>query len=410
MQTRTILGGMGWLQGLYPKNFFENTISAVNVAASLVTPRTYLSKLDQSSQGTEDEKIPPKQNCPSNIDPYDVGMLPQLPQQRGIPLERVGLPDSAIPTHVQVYSPQIPTSQAVDRSSLETHNPNAMKSPPCPPSAPTVVPPGQVPNGAPASICFKTGLAHLEQNQLLDALSCFDESFLALAKDQSNGTDVKAQATICAQYKIAVAILQEIARLQKVQGPSAISAKEEMARLSRHLGSLPLLAKHRINCIRTAIKRNIEVQNFGYAKQMLHLLLSKAPQASRKNCTASSTCFCAATLSRLSTIGHDVCDLCRFQVLCSFRTWMHCVAWAASGDQMQQQQLLHLHRLDDAFPLPSLVCLHVHVARMQYHNGYSSSFVILVTTRVDIEDKSVAQQGVLQTVKSLAAEQKIDDI
>ncbi|KAG0484903.1 hypothetical protein HPP92_008982 [Vanilla planifolia] len=352
MQTRTILGGMGVAAGPIPENFFENTISAVNVAASLVIPRTYLSKLDQSSQGTEDEKIPPKQNCPSNIDPYDVGMLPQLPQQRGIPLERVGLPDSAIPTHVQVYSPQIPTSQAVDRSSLETHNPNAMKSPPCPPSAPSVVPPGQVPHGAPASICFKTGLAHLEQNQLLDALSCFDESFLALAKDQSNGTDVKAQATICAQYNIAVAILQEIARLQKVQGPSAISAKEEMARLSRHLGSLPLLAKHRINCIRTAIKRNIEVQNFGYAKQMLHLLLSKAPPSKQEELhSLINMCmqrglsnksidpqeepsqFCAATLSRLSTIGHDVCDLCssKFSALSA----PGCIVWHGQHQEIR---------------------------------------------------------------------------
>lgn len=72
-------------------------------------------------------------------------------------------------------------------------------------------------------------------------------------------------------------ILQEIMRLQKVQGPRALSAKDEMARLSRHLGSLPLQAKHRINCIRTAIKRNMDVQNYAYAKQMLELLLSKAP-------------------------------------------------------------------------------------------------------------------------------------
>lgn len=57
-------------------------------------------------------------------------------------------------------------------------------------------------------MCFKTGLAHLEQNQLPDALSCFDEAFLALAKDHSRGADVKAQATICAQYKIAVTLLQ----------------------------------------------------------------------------------------------------------------------------------------------------------------------------------------------------------
>jgi hypothetical protein len=53
-------------------------------------------------------------------------------------------------------------------------------------------------------------LAHLEQNQLTDALSCLDEAFLALAKDQSREADIKAQATICAQYKIAVALLQVI--------------------------------------------------------------------------------------------------------------------------------------------------------------------------------------------------------
>ncbi|KAL0689209.1 hypothetical protein Bca4012_088887 [Brassica carinata] len=84
-------------------------------------------------------------------------------------------------------------------------------------------------------------------------------------RDQSRGADIKAQATICAQYKIAVTLLQD-----------------EMARLSRHLASLPLLAKHRINCIRTAIKRNMEVQNYGDSKQMLELLLSKAPASKQE--------------------------------------------------------------------------------------------------------------------------------
>lgn len=102
-----------------------------------------------------------------------------------------------------------------------------------------------------------------------------------------------------------------------------------MARLSRHLGSLPLLAKHRINCIRTAIKRNMEVQNYAYSKQMLELLLSKAPPSKQDELRSlvdmcvqrglsnksidpleDPSQFCAATLSRLSTIGYDVCDLC----------------------------------------------------------------------------------------------------
>jgi len=58
---------------------------------------------------------------------------------------------------------------------------------------------------------------HLEQNQLPDALSCFDEAFLALAKDQSRGSDIKAQATICAQYKIGVTLLQVLLYKQKLE-------------------------------------------------------------------------------------------------------------------------------------------------------------------------------------------------
>ncbi|GJR65402.1 calcium-dependent lipid-binding family protein [Tanacetum coccineum] len=43
----------------------------------------------------------------------------------------------------------------------------------------------RVPRGATASVCFTTGLVHLEQNQLPDALYCFGEAFLELAKDNS---------------------------------------------------------------------------------------------------------------------------------------------------------------------------------------------------------------------------------
>ncbi|VVA39923.1 PREDICTED: Transducin/WD40 repeat superfamily, partial [Prunus dulcis] len=257
-----------------------------------------------------------------------------------VPLESYGLPDGGVPPsssqvavqqQSQVQSTQFPVStQPLDLSALGVPNTADSGKPAVqPPSPPSSVRPGQVPRGAAASVCFKTGVAHLEQNQLSDALSCFDEAFLALAKDHSRGADIKAQGTICAQYKIAVTLLGEIGRLQRVQGPSAISAKDEMARLSRHLGSLPLLAKHRINCIRTAIKRNMEVQNYAYSKQMLELLLSKAPPSKQDELRSlvdmcvqrglsnksidpleDPSQFCAATLSRLSTIGYDVCDLC----------------------------------------------------------------------------------------------------
>ncbi|TQD81479.1 hypothetical protein C1H46_032972 [Malus baccata] len=334
-----------------PEDFFQNTIPSLQVAATLPPPGTYLSKMDQASQGFESNKEAFNQANASNANVRlpDAGVPPQASQPAAAPFEPVGLPDGGVPpssgqvaaqhqSHIQ--STQFPVStQPLDLSvlgvptSADSGKPSAQPS-----SPPSSVRPGQVPRGAAASVCFKTGVAHLEQNQLSDALSCFDEAFLALAKDQSRGADIKAQGTICAQYKIAVTLLREIGRLQRVQGPSAISAKDEMARLSRHLGSLPLLAKHRINCIRTAIKRNMEVQNYAYSKQMLELLLSKAPPSKQEELRSlvdmcvqrglsnksidpleDPSQFCAATLSRLSTIGYDVCDLCgaKFSALSS---------------------------------------------------------------------------------------------
>ncbi|XP_050363675.1 uncharacterized protein LOC126782463 [Argentina anserina] len=334
--------GVGMTAGPIPEDFFQNTIPSFQVAASLPPPGTYLSKMDQASQGVERNMEPSNHVNASqaNIALPDGGVPPQATQQ-GVSPESFGLPDGGVPPQApsqfpiqqqtQMQPAQHPIStKPLDLSALGVPN-SADNGKPAgqPPSPPSAVRPGQVPRGAAAPICFKTGVSHLEQNQLSDALSCFDEAFLALAKDHSRGADIKAQATICAQYKIAVTLLQEIGRLQRVHGPSAISAKDEMARLSRHLGSLPLLAKHRINCIRTAIKRNMEVQNYTYSKQMLELLLSKAPPSKQEELRSlvdmcvqrglsnksidpleDPSQFCAATLSRLSTIGYDVCDLC----------------------------------------------------------------------------------------------------
>ncbi|KAK7309225.1 hypothetical protein RJT34_05777 [Clitoria ternatea] len=321
--------------GPIPEDFFENTIPSLQIASTLRPAGTYLSKY---AAGVETGKATPNQASASEA---DIGrqsdVPPQAVQQPTVPTESIGLLNVGVPpqfaSQAAVRPPsqlQAPiSSQPLDLSVLGVPNSSDSGKPPQTASPSSSVRPGQVPQGAAASVCFKTGLAHLELNNLLDALSCFNEAFLALAKEQSQGSDIKAQATICAQYKITVTLLKEIGRLQRVHGPSAISAKDEMARLSRHLGSLPLLAKHRINCIRTAIQRNMEVQNYAYCKQMLELLLSKAPSGRQEEFRSlidlcvqrgltnksidpfeDPSQFCAATLSRLSTIGYDVCDLC----------------------------------------------------------------------------------------------------
>lgn len=222
------------------------------------------------------------------------------------------------------------SSDAVDLGLLAALNTDSMGETGSTGGPPGKVTAGQIPRGAAASTCFKAALSHVEENRLKDAQSCLDEAFLSLAKDRSVGKDIGQQAKICAQYKVAVLLLQEIARLQKAEGQGAMGAKEEMARLARQLASLPLQARHRISCLRTAIKRNMEVQNWAYAKRQLDLLLSKAPpqkqgelRALANVCTQrgltdrtvqaseDASQFCFQTLLPLPTIGHDRCATCR---------------------------------------------------------------------------------------------------
>ncbi|KAL0350635.1 UNVERIFIED_CONTAM: hypothetical protein Sradi_4212700 [Sesamum radiatum] len=258
-----------------PEDFFQNTISSLQVAAALPPAGTVLSRLDKNSPGIGNNKVPANQGSAPAVDIGlpDGGIPPQATQQP-LPYESIGLPDGGIPPQSlpQPAAPSQPqpqmapvpvSSQPLDLSSLEAPGSGTSGKPPArPDSPPKAVRPGQVPRGAAAAVCFKTGLAHLEQNQLSDALSCFDEAFLALAKDQSRGADIKAQATICAQYKIAVTLLQ------------APAGKQDELR----------------SLIDMCVQR-------GLANKSIDPLEDPSQ-------------FCAATLSRLSTIGYDVCDLC----------------------------------------------------------------------------------------------------
>ncbi|KAF3570534.1 hypothetical protein F2Q69_00061488 [Brassica cretica] len=221
-------GSTGMVAGPIPEDFFQNTIPSVEVAKTLLPAGTYLSKMDQIAQAAKN--APNQANNPTQPDiGLPGGGVPPTTQQPGVPYQTVGLPDGGVPPQFPGQTqgtpqlpgqtqgaPQVPVySQPLDLSVLGVPNTDSGKPPGQPTSPPASVRPGQVPRGAAAPLCFKTGLAHLEQNQLPDALSCFDEAFLALAKDQSRGADIKAQATICAQYKIAVTLLRLWGRLYR---------------------------------------------------------------------------------------------------------------------------------------------------------------------------------------------------
>lgn len=151
-QSNPMVMGMGVSAGPIPEDFFQNTISSIQVAASLAPPGTYLSKVSQAPQGPqvmEGSKSAPTSNVMPDIGLPDGGVPPQASQQAAVPPVTVGLPGGGVPPQSQAPAPQTAfTSQPVDLSLLEvpgsTAATGASKAQPPPPSPPTAVRPGQV--------------------------------------------------------------------------------------------------------------------------------------------------------------------------------------------------------------------------------------------------------------------------
>lgn len=140
-----------------PEDFFQNTISSLQVAASLPPAGTILSRLDQNpqGQGIANNKVPANQGSVPAVDIGlpDGGIPPQATQQP-VQYQSIGLPDGGIPPQFspqtappqpQVQMAQIPvSSQPLDLSSLEAQGSEASGKASRSASPPKAVRPGQV--------------------------------------------------------------------------------------------------------------------------------------------------------------------------------------------------------------------------------------------------------------------------
>lgn len=158
-----------------PEDFFQNTISSIQVAASLPPPGTFLSRMDQNAQSTESNKAPAADQ--GSVPPVDIGLpdggKPPQATQPATPAASVGtlygaipphsLPQASAPVEPQMYPGQFPasvpaqlqmypgqfpgSSQPIDLSSLEGPGSERSGQPPAPSaSSPKAVRPGQVVN------------------------------------------------------------------------------------------------------------------------------------------------------------------------------------------------------------------------------------------------------------------------
>lgn len=115
-QQGSMTAGVGVAAGPIPEDFFRDTIPSLQVAATLRPAGTFLSRMDQASQGSESEKVVPSQaSTPvADIGFPDGGVPPQASQQP-VPLDSIGLPDGGIPPQSAgraVVMPQVPAQMA----------------------------------------------------------------------------------------------------------------------------------------------------------------------------------------------------------------------------------------------------------------------------------------------------------
>lgn len=165
-QPAPMVTGLGVAAGPIPEDFFQNTIPSFQVAASLPPPGVVLSKLQQPSQGVENNNGMRNQVSAShsNIGLPDGGVPPQATQhisvpaqatqQTAAPFDPVGLPDGVPPRYSgqaawppsQPQAVQVPlSSQPLDLSALGVVNTAGSGIPPNRPSSPpSSVRPGQV--------------------------------------------------------------------------------------------------------------------------------------------------------------------------------------------------------------------------------------------------------------------------
>lgn len=157
-QPTSMVSGAGLTAGPIPEDFFQNTISSLQVAASLPPAGTILSRLDQNpqGQGIENNRVPANQgSVPAvEIGLPDGGIPPQATQQP-FQHQSIGLPDGGVPPQFapqpappqpQVQMPQLPvSSQPLDLSSLEGPGSEASGKPFArSASPPKAIRPGQV--------------------------------------------------------------------------------------------------------------------------------------------------------------------------------------------------------------------------------------------------------------------------
>eukprot|EP01121_Diplochlamys_sp_Union-15-3_P018294 TRINITY_DN6635_c0_g1_i1.p1 TRINITY_DN6635_c0_g1~~TRINITY_DN6635_c0_g1_i1.p1 ORF type:complete len:772 (-),score=105.20 TRINITY_DN6635_c0_g1_i1:5-2161(-) len=115
-------------------------------------------------------------------------------------------------------------------------------------------------------------LLKLEKNEVTASLEFVNDCIQLLNRSTEISPQITKRVQFCVMYKMATILLIEIQNLVKEKNPANLT---RVAFLSQILARLPLQPKHKIVCIRLAIKHNLEAENYGVAAAFIDILAKK---------------------------------------------------------------------------------------------------------------------------------------
>jgi len=167
---------------------------------------------------------------------------------------------------------------------------------------------------------MRTAFRKLESGTFNEALQDVDETLKLFAslKDYSR----QKEAAICATYKLALKLL--IARGTEINS-------EKIAFITAFLADLQLQPKHRMICLRMAIKASIDTMNYGVAARFLDIILPlnlvdkssleiQMAACKEKNLLNSIEDFPCLNCNNSCSSGCGKCPKCGIQILLCFQT------------------------------------------------------------------------------------------
>ncbi|KAL0481856.1 U3 small nucleolar RNA-associated protein 13 [Acrasis kona] len=118
---------------------------------------------------------------------------------------------------------------------------------------------------------LKQGMALIEKGKYKEARPRVNEAIEHLSKDTSQVLK-KTNLLLCTQYKLLIAVLLNIQRLDAKQ-----SDAQEIARAASLLPQINTIPKHKTVCCNMAVKRNLDANNYGISAEILRQLEPTAP-------------------------------------------------------------------------------------------------------------------------------------